>query len=207
MKLITFLMVGLLGMLVVPNLTDAGSCSSTQTIRRVYVIRRNLSFSIFKWCALAHSGLILEMTDGKQCVLEYMGNSRTYLYDANPTSTTSCWIKRCKKLVMADEDGKEYTWTRQKYGTSTARYPSARITPQKAKQRMKELMQSSTYNLLSHNCHIAQEKLRRDWGMTVPRAYTPNVQSICSCSLPPWLPGQLGKFLRLVKAYCRFRRG
>lgn len=108
---------------------------------------------------------------------------------------------------MADDDGKTYTWTRQKYGTSTSSYPSARITPQQAQKRMKDLMKSSTYNLVNHNCHLAQEKLRKDWGMAVPRAYQANVNAICKCTLPAWLPGKLGTFLRLVKAYCRLSRG
>ncbi|KAK3739959.1 hypothetical protein QZH41_012799, partial [Actinostola sp. cb2023] len=187
--------------------SSTARCSSTRPIRRVYVIRRSLKILSFHYCTLAHSGLILEMTDGKQCILEYMDDGRSHLYDANPTSTTNCWpwYKRCKKLVMKDDKGNPYTWTRQKYGTSTSLYPAARVTPQVAQRQMQARM-GSNYDLVTNNCHLGQERLRRKWGMRVPNSYSPKLKSLCSRCRYRFpsivLPQPLRGLILLAKAYC-----
>ncbi|XP_031569832.1 uncharacterized protein LOC116304267 [Actinia tenebrosa] len=201
MKLaIILLVLGFVGLSIVPSDIDALSCSSTRLIRRVYVVRRSLriynAFNILRVCHLAHSGLILEMEDGKQCVLEYMGDGKSHLYDARPSRTTNCWFgRKCKKLVMKDDQGQTYTWTRQKTGTPLPRL--RRVTPQAAQSKMKNLM-GSTYNLLNNNCHLAQEKLRRSWGLKVKQSYS-DPRTICTCI--KWVPKSTG-FVGLIKAYC-----
>lgn|ERR1711973_73082 len=165
MRKVVLILLGVLALCTLPDTADA-SCSSSDRIARVYVIRRNLSLFRIRWRLVAHSGLILQMRDGHQCVLEYLEDGLAHIYDANPISTRNCWFgRRCKVLRMRDNENKMYTWTRQKYGTA---FPShlGSVTPQDAQTKMQSLM-GYNYNVLTNNCHKAQEKLRRAWGMRV----------------------------------------
>ena len=99
------------------------ACSSTAFIDRVYVYRRPLSKLklLGKKCFIAHSGLILKMKDGRECVLEYMGDSRAHLYNANYRITGWQWWARFRKaysISFTDYQGDTYSWqaTRQYYG-------------------------------------------------------------------------------------------
>lgn len=204
MKALTLISLAIVALIGLPNHAES-RCSSRRGIRRVYVIRRNLSF-IPHVCVLAHSGLILEMKDGRQCVLEYMGDGRAHLYDARPSSTRNCWFGRsCKVLKMKDYTGKQYTWTRQKYGVAFPRRQGT-VSPQAAYKKMQSIM-GYRYNLLKNNCHLAQEKLRRSWGMRVSQSYQ-NPRTLCTCirRVPP-LPRvhPLISYLNMLKALCKIR--
>ena len=103
--------------------TSFSACSSTAFIDRVYVYRRPLSKLklLGKKCFIAHSGLILKMKDGRECVLEYMGDGRAHLYNANYRITGWSWLARLRKaysISFTDYQGDTYNWqaTRQYYG-------------------------------------------------------------------------------------------
>lgn len=204
MRTLVLILLAAMALCMLSNYAD-GRCSSRRGIRRVYVIRRNLSF-IPHVCQLAHSGLILEMKDGRQCVLEYMGDGRAHLYDARPSSTRNCWFgKRCKVLKMKDDAGTKHTWTRQKYGTAFPRQLGT-VIPQAAWRKMQSIM-GYRYNLVTNNCHLAQEKLRKYWGMRVSQAYQ-DPKTLCTCiRLVPYLPpvNSLAVYLNMLKALCRQR--
>ena len=108
-------------------------------------------------------------------------------------------------LKMKDDAGKKHTWTRQKYGTAFPRRLGT-VTPQAAKRTMQGIM-GYGYNLVRNNCHLAQEKLRKRWGMRVTQSYQ-NPRTLCTCiRWVPYLPGSnpLAVYLNMLKALCRQR--
>ena len=162
------------------------TCSSRSYIARVYVYRRPLAaLKLFgKRCQLAHSGLILKMRDGRECVLEYMGDGRAHLYNANYRKKGPKWRAKLRgawPISITDYQGNRYTRqsTRQYKGTAV----SKRITPQQARSYMQRRM-GYNYNLLKNNCHLGQERTRRYLGLTVRDAYKNPLSSpgkLCQC--------------------------
>ena len=83
--------------------TIAGDCSTSADIAQVFVVHRRLKFAPFAVCKLDHSALILRTRDDKECVLEYLKDSKAHLYDAKPVFKSGCgtsWFSRRKKKCM-----------------------------------------------------------------------------------------------------------
>ena len=104
---------------------------------------------------------------------------------------------------MTDDTGKTYHWTRQMYGVSMPNN-AKHATPQAAQKKMQSIM-GHNYNFLKKNCHIAQERLRRFWGMHVRESYQ-DPRTVCTCIrrypyLPPLHP--VIKLLNTMKTTCR----
>ena len=139
-------------------------CSSQSNIARVYVARRHLSFLSFKRRSLAHSALVLEMADGKSCLLEYMGDGKVHLYDIGMTSEWDCRGSRGDCHIEMEAEGQLYRWTRQNVGAPM----TVQVTPQSAKDEMQEIS-GNDYDFIGNNCHMGQENLRIKWGLGVRR--------------------------------------
>ncbi|HBE72005.1 MAG TPA: hypothetical protein DDW52_28025 [Planctomycetaceae bacterium] len=146
-------------------------------VNHVYVVRRPLG-SPTEWepltnrWKLVHSALILKTADKRFALLEYMEDGKTYLTEVSPRIVKEhvddgyVVIRMKGQYVDPDRDGDgpiEFRWTRQLKGTKLAETHSLADL----KKKMHELMAGKPYSLLKHNCHVAQEKLRKSIGLKV----------------------------------------
>ena len=138
------------------------SCSSKGHVHKVYVYRRPFSSmrSLPRACLVDHSGLILKMTDGKKCVLEYdlVNNGTVALYDAKYETCYKSWTSK-PSISFTDWQGKKFN----KYVVlKFAGYVSPRkcIKPKQVFRMMQQLM-GPQYHFLHNNCHVAQQRVRR----------------------------------------------
>lgn len=130
----------------------------TEYIGTLYVARRNLSMLPFNIGFLAHSGLLLKTNKGTFYVLEYG-------VEKNKVTCTKI------DFYINDSDSKfkfqDKEWSKQIKGTD--------LKIQTNITEMQELMESKTgklvYNMFLSNCHMAQERLRKDLGMEVNNPY------------------------------------
>lgn len=147
------------------------------TANHVYVVRRPLG-SPTEWepltnrWKLVHSALLLKTSDKRFALLEYMEDGKTYLTEVSPSIVKEhvndgyVVIRMKGQYVDPDRDGDspiEFRWTRQLKGTKLAESHSLADL----KKKMNELMAGKPYSLLKHNCHVAQEKLRKAIGLKV----------------------------------------
>lgn len=129
---------------------------------------------------LLHSALVLKTFDGKERVLEYALNGKVYLYDAKYKITGKCPAGSsggdCYYIKMRDGLGEEWDWMLQ---TSGQRLPVwLETSPQAARGKMEQMM-GDVYDPIKNNCHMAQERMRKSWGLNVDTT-TSNGNEFCS---------------------------
>ena len=136
-------------------------------VNRVKVARRNLHNFPTSASDLAHSALLLETTDGQKYICEYMGDSRVYLTHIKPTiihiHTPDWGTDRFEaRGALGHHHYTNFEWTVQHTGTRVD--PTKMITPRKVKHVMSVVTGLRDYDLISHNCHDAQEATRKAFG-------------------------------------------
>ncbi|KXJ13812.1 uncharacterized protein LOC110239770 [Exaiptasia diaphana] len=197
----------LLGFLVIFENTHGAArrCSSNQPVSRVFPLRRRITFPATTGsCYLSHSGLLLEMTDGKACVLEYSTDGNARLYGVKPMyfSFPCNWWKECYIVSQSYSGAGTYRWSRDATGYEVNHHS---ITPKAARDTMQRIM-GHHYHMTKRNSHQAQANLRKMWGLPAEDDHT-SKRSICSC-----VPRTLSNFLphdesynayQMVKRACR----
>lgn len=132
----------------------------------LYVIRRPLDAqpvtSIRKY---AHSALLVQTTNGKFYVLEYMADSKAHLTETEMTEVSKPEAKKIaivKVKGMTDGGVKELEWERQLSGSKL----EPKWSPVELRDKMQTLMKE--YSIWKEEyCHSAQERLRRELGLKV----------------------------------------
>ena len=133
----------------------------------------------FRFRHLLHSALALKTFDGKEHVLEYALDGKAYLYDAKYKITGKCPTGSpggdCYYITMRDGLGEEWDWVIQKSGQ---RLPTwLETSPRAALGKMARMM-GDVYDPVKNNCHMAQERMRKSWGLDVDTTTT-NTNGFC----------------------------
>jgi len=139
---------------------------------RLYVVRRPLGLGE-DWKPLtnlnqfAHSAVLIETNDRQFVLLEYMGDSKVYLTPVTPTTLEThfedSYITLQMKGAMANGVPQMYRWTRQLHGVALANS----VSVSDLREAMERQVSVAPYSLFFHNCHKAQETLRRSLGLPV----------------------------------------
>jgi len=148
----------------------------------VYVIRRALNWLVIGNAPvpeeaksvrdLAHSALLLKTQSEKFFVLEYMNDSDAHLTETRPEIVRE---NKDRKYALIKADGvaveqkgdefvistQKFYWERQLYGKAL----EPKYTPKELESKMRELMKDKKYHVTEHNCHRAQEVLRKELGI------------------------------------------
>lgn len=130
-------------------------------VSHVFVIRRALDDQpLGSVRQIAHSALLLRTCSGRHYTLEYMGDSRAHLTEAEPQEFKRHEGDRYADIKMKGQKNgggtAEFEWERQLRGRA--------IEPKSTPEELRELMQSlmSEYSLWKkEHCHTAQERVRR----------------------------------------------
>lgn len=123
-------------------------------IETLYVGRRSLSWfsglpdAISKVNVAAHSALLAKTPNGYY-VIEYMDDGEVHVVEA--TNVT---------VDTFQEDG--YDWSKQEQGIDIG----GTKTVDEIASLMDAIMSSNSYDMLHHNCHMAQESTRLELGYT-----------------------------------------
>lgn len=149
------------------TLLRSGHGALVGIVNTVKVARRDLGGVMPSVRMLAHSALLLETTDGKKYICEYMDDSRVYLTQIKPTiiykHTPEWGTDRFEaRGASGNFHFENYEWTVQHVGTHVN--PSKMITPNMVKDTMKTVTGWRKYSLLMHNCHDAKEGTRKAYG-------------------------------------------
>lgn len=149
-----------------------GAESDRDFIITIFVVRRPLGMQN-EWMPLtnlnvvAHSAILLQSEQGEFKLLEYMEDSTVYLTKVKPQIIRQIKAESYSVIEMkgafANGNARRFRWTRQLIGADLAEPVSA----EQLKKTMVDLMSGSKYSPLDHNCHAAQEKLRRRLGFKV----------------------------------------
>ena len=167
------------------------SCSAKGHVHKVYVYRRPLYAlrSLPRACQLDHSGLILKMTDGKKCILEYENNNNgtVALYDAKYETCYKSWTSKPSVSFTSWQDNRTF----DKYVVIRfAGYVSPKISvkPKQVFRMMQEVM-GSKYNLFYNNCHEAQQRVRQKLNLVFKNRHLKNwvnplvnPKPLCTCA-------------------------
>lgn len=159
-----------------PSLAADRPVLTSASATHVYVVRRPLGGPnaweplVNRW-EFVHSGLLFKTEEGRFALLEYMGDSKVYLSEPSPEVIREFEDAGYATVRMAgqydDEKGNAgpamFRWTRQLKGTRL----NAPIRLSKLKKLMVDLTVNKKFNLTSHNCHLAQERLRKAIGLDV----------------------------------------
>ena len=105
-----------------------------------------------------HSGLLLESVNKNYYILEYGidSKSKVELRNINISITDNTFIYDA------------YTWNIELDNTSLE---SKKLHVKKIKKIMNEVVKDNKYNIMSWNCHMAQEKTRKAVGLKVKNKY------------------------------------
>ena len=145
--------------------TVMASSVSTESVSRVYVIRRKLGNAV-RVRAVAHSALLLETQRGRFFILEY-GVPEEDSEEKNHVRCRECTRVHAKKLY--DADGVK--WKKQTVGSGL----SGDMTVDDITSLMRDVAEQHEYHLTNWNCHMAQENTRRALGLTVDNPYNDGV--------------------------------
>ncbi|XP_031573641.1 uncharacterized protein LOC116307508 [Actinia tenebrosa] len=183
----------------------AGKCPSNQPIRNVAVVHRRVNLSTTGGCYLSHSGLLLQLADGKSCVLEYSTDGKATLSAASPFNfDMSCWFKKCYIVDTYDNKDHDY-WRTEEKGVPLSQHLGA-VSPTSARNQMQDLI-GDQFHLLKRNSHQAQQKLRTLWGLPVHKTtYDTNPSFVCSCvtRMSSYLvPPRVRQIYQTTKEACR----
>ena len=149
------------------------------------------------------------MTDGKECVLEFVKKPKVFsdvadsmLYNANYKILSFDKAHSQYRIKVTDAYHRTFDkWAYRQYKGSKV---TKKVTPQQARKTMENLM-GSYYNIITHNCHIAQQKTRRFLGLTVHNPYVDPLKNpgpFCKCMkirIPQFLARLLGRFFPKLK--------
>ena len=122
---------------------------SNEYVDTIYVARRRLSVLPFYVGYFAHSGLVLKTNTKKMFILEYG------VKDGGVS---------CNRYT---DNFQGYNWQIQNKGTKLQK----RVSINDLTKMMRSNTGKTMYNMLLFNCHMAQEKVRRDLGLHVDNPY------------------------------------
>ena len=152
-----------------PTSLISGGSPLVDVVNRVKVARRNLGPMPLSVNILAHSALLLETTNAKKYILEYMSDSRVYLVEIHPSHI---WLHTPQhgtdrfeaKGAKGNYHFETFEWIVQHHGVNVD--PQKMITPQDFKNTMMAVVsRRGNYHVLSNNCHMAQENTRKTYGI------------------------------------------
>jgi hypothetical protein len=128
-------------------------------VTEIYVIKRKLYDFHVKTTLFCHSGLLLKTKD-KYFILEYGSGSNELKNDCILREIKSMQVK---KYSVLEED---YIWDK-KHG----RVLKSPIHISNIFDMMQKNVMKRKYNVYYWNCHMAQEKTRKQLGLDVPVKY------------------------------------
>ena len=108
-----------------------------------------------------HSGLLIETINKNYYILEYGNNSKSKVELRNVSITI-------QNNTFIDD---EYTWDIEQDQHEDISLESKKITIKKIKKIMEDIVKDQKYNIMSWNCHMAQEKTRKAIGLKVKNKY------------------------------------
>merc|ERR1712137_49296 len=136
--------------------TFSGSLISAENSSpRIYVIRRRLADLYGKYGRVAHSAILHVSEGNKYTIVEYLADGEVHTTPVDGKLVTSTSV-----------NDKLYKWDKQRIGTAV---PG--VTAENIKNIMKEEVKTGEYDVVSFNCHMAQENTRRKLGVDVPNSY------------------------------------
>jgi hypothetical protein len=127
----------------------------------ISVIKRKLHQFNIKTVILCHSGLLLKTSKNKYFIIEY-GSGKDYT-DNDVVKLREIKSMQVKKYSVLEED---YIWDR----TSDTKLRTP-MDLMKIHKIMEDKMLKTKYNVYYWNCHMAQERLRQELGLSVPFKY------------------------------------
>ncbi len=145
------------------NYSDSEIVSETNVepdmVTEIYVIKRKLYNFNIKTTLFCHSGLLLKTID-KYFILEYGSGSKEL---KNRVLLRQIKPMQVKKYSVLEEN---YTWDK-KHG----RVLKTPMHISKVYEMMEKNMLNKKYNVYYWNCHMAQERTRKQLGLDVPIKY------------------------------------
>lgn len=141
-------------------------------VERLYVINRRLE-GYPKINKLCHSGLLLKTKTNNWYILEYgvgSGQNRNNVYLYQISSYSENILKndsKITKFACKDRTCKTRLWFKQRLGQS---FDSVQTT-ESLEDIMNRIVRKKSYNVLTWNCHMAQENTRRSLGLKVDNSY------------------------------------
>lgn len=140
-------------------------------IERLFVIRRPLAGVPIKVGIFAHSALYLVESSGRGYILEYgagPAHDGVLVHEA-PVSSGE---------LDADAltDAKGTKWSKQKVGVKLD--GSVRVGVCDVALIMREVAQAGSYDVLTHNCHLVQEAVRRKLELPVDKPFAGELEKL-----------------------------
>ena len=127
-----------------------------EKVKHIFKITRKLTKIKFKFNIISHSGLLLQTTNNNFFILEY-GSGSTYMKNY-------IYLYKISKdnIINNKIINNNYIWKVYKGNKLKKKYTIFEIY-----NIMKNKMKKHKYNLYYWNCHIAQEKTRKELGIKV----------------------------------------